>query len=168
MNITQFNNTPYPEAHNFLLQCCASKSWASDLLSKRPFGSFQDVLEGSAAIWESMDIDDYMQAFSAHPKIGDTQKKDSTVSSAMSAHEQSFVVNAEESVLDELASKNKSYHDKFGFIFLVFASGKTADEMLQILNERINNSREKELEIAAAEQLKIAQQRLTKLIGVNK
>lgn len=165
MNLTQFNVVSELDANNLLSQCCASKRWASEVVSKRPFRYFRDLLEESAKIWETMEKNDYLEAFSAHPRIGDTPKNDSTVGNALSASEQSSVKNAESAVLDELASKNKSYFDKFGFIFLVNATGKTADEILGILNERIDNSGDRELEIAAAEQLKITRQRLTKLIG---
>jgi len=168
MYLAEFNMMPESDANNILLQCCASKRWASELLSKRPFHAFKNLLEESANVWETMEKDDYLEAFSAHPKIGDVKQKDSTVSSTLSAHEQASVSNANQAVLHELELKNKLYFDKNGFIYLVYATGKTAVEMLRILNERMDNSVEKELEIAAAEQLKIAQQRLTKLIAAPK
>jgi len=130
MYLAEFNMMPESDANNILLQCCASKRWASELLSKRPFHAFKNLLEESA--------------------------------------EQASVSNANQAVLHELELKNKLYFDKNGFIYLVYATGKTAVEMLRILNERMDNSVEKELEIAAAEQLKIAQQRLTKLIAAPK
>lgn len=165
MNLSQFNILPQSDAYDLLLQSCASKKWGLELVSKRPFSSLDNLLEESEQIWKTMEREDYLEAFSAHPKIGDVKQKDSSVSSALSAHEQSSVANAKQSVLQELETKNKSYFDKFGFVFLVYATGKTAEEMLEILNTRIDNSADHELENAAAEQLKISNQRFTKLIA---
>ena len=133
----------------------------------RPFSDFANLQETADKLWKKSSEEDLLQAFDGHPEIGDVstlrEKYKNTASSA--GHEQSAVNAASDKTLSALAKGNQDYKDKFGFIFIVCASGKTADEMLELLLERLPNSRERELINAGEEQRKITQIRLEKLLG---
>ena len=115
--------------------------------------------------WNACNESDWLEAFSHHPKIGDvsTLREKFAATAAWASNEQSGTRNASDEVLTELADLNNTYEARFGFIFIVCATGKTAEEMLDLLKARIDNYREKEIHIAAAEQLKITKLRLEKL-----
>lgn len=126
----------------------------------------ENLFETAERTWFSLAPADWLEAFAAHPKIGSstpaaTQELRAT---NWSADEQSGVNSAKNSVRTELADANRLYEDKFGFIFIVCASGKSADEMLAICKARFGNSVETELAIAAEEQRKITEIRLAKLL----
>lgn len=166
MTLEEFNKLSEFEAKEILLKCCASKHWALRMVEKRPFGSFSNLIEESENIWGTLEKVDYLEAFSAHPKIGQLPEKGrhETLASDLSKQEQSSVQSANSLTLKELEVKNNEYFEKFGFIFIVCATGKSADQMLQILNERIKSSYTDELIEAATQQLKITNIRLRKLI----
>jgi len=119
---------------------------------------FADIHREADEIWWSLASEDWLEAFAAHPKIG--QKS----AAKWTAQEQSGMSQAAASTAQEMDRLNIKYENKFGFIFIVCATGKSADEMLSILQTRINNSREEEIRIAAAEQAKITHLRLDKLL----
>lgn len=155
------------EATAELLKCCGSQRWASQMVAARPFGSFS-VLSGKANdLWWALEPGDWLEAFRGHPKIG--EKKAATPASAQAQHwsgqEQSGLQNAAQTTVEMLARLNGEYEAKFGYIFIVCATGKSSEEMLTILRERLNNEAAKELPIAAAEQAKITELRLRKLVG---
>jgi OHCU decarboxylase len=136
------------------------------MIKGRPFDDLGHLIKSAAAIWWDCDRDDWLEAFRSHPKIGG-QKSDADVSGqsrAWSAQEQSSVQHASTKTLTELEQLNREYEAKFGFIFIVCASGKSPDEMLGILKSRIGNDADSELRIAAEEQAKITELRLKKLI----
>ncbi len=112
--------------------------------------------------WFALSHDDWLEAFSHHPKIGDRASLAARFPAThhLSAEEQSGVGEASDDVLTALADANQAYADRFGFIFIVCASGKTADEMLQLLRARLPNDRETELRVAAEEQAKVTAIRL--------
>lgn len=134
------------------------------MAKERPYKSKDELLLQAEKIWFSLSESDWLEAFAAHPKIGDIsslQKKfQATASTA--ANEQSGVNTANTETLKEFARLNQEYEAKFGFIFIVFATGKSAQEMLDLLKARIHNSREQELKSAAREQSKITRLRLEK------
>lgn len=166
MDLTQFNALPPTEAASLLQQCNAATAWYDAMAAARPFAGIAAMKESAGKIWNSLGEKDYLQAFEAHPMIGDVgslrQKYAST--KAMASGEQAGASGADEAVLQELSDLNYQYLEKFGFIFIVFATGKSAAEMLALLKARIGNSREKEIENAAAEQLKITLLRIDKLL----
>ena len=134
----------------------------------RPFASEQELINIAAAVWNDRQIlqtDDWLEAFSAHPKIGETKQAQPERSAKWSAGEQAGMNAADDSVKQNLADANREYYEKFGFIFIVCATGKTANEMLELCRERLGNDRETEIEIAAAEQQKITEIRLRKLLS---
>jgi len=147
-----------------LLHCCHSTTWADKLLQSMPFSSRKEILKKAEKIWFSLSERDWLEAFAAHPKIGDVnslKKKFGSIKTA-AAQEQMGVNSADEKTLEDLALFNHNYEKKFGFIFIVFATGKSAQEMLKILKTRIENSRKDELNNAAKEQCKIMRLRLEK------
>jgi 2-oxo-4-hydroxy-4-carboxy-5-ureidoimidazoline decarboxylase len=152
-------------AQQLFLNCCGARRWAEEMTHGRPYVSDQALVEKAQQAWEQFGRDDWLEAFGAHPKIGDIEslKAKYGATKNLAASEQSGVAQASQQVLEELAAKNKEYEEKFGYIFIVCATGKTADEMLNILRSRIVNSPDEELKIAIEEQKKITRLRLEKL-----
>ena len=150
-----------------LLKCCGSQKWARRMGSSRPIGSFEELIRKADTIWLHLDRDDWLEAFRSHPKIGEHKAaaKVSTQSEGWSGQEQAGIHGAATQTLDELAKLNCEYEEKFGFIFIVCATGKASEEMLAILKTRIGNDLETELPIAAREQAKITKIRLGKLLS---
>lgn len=131
----------------------------------RPFADDEALLAACNDIAGTLSESDWLEAFAAHPLIGDVDslREKYAATKPLAAGEQAGVDAASDATLSELAALNQTYLARFGFIFIVFATGKTADEMLAILKSRIDDSREQEIANAAAEQLKITQLRLRKL-----
>ena len=165
MNFSDFQILPIEDAEKALLRCCGSRSWAIKMAQSRPFGSMEAMHNVATQIWEDLKVQDWLEAFEHHPKIGDRQALAVRFASTRnwSANEQAGVEKAEEDILDRLASGNEKYSHRFGYVFLVCATGKSALEMLNLLEARINNSPEKELQIAQQEQQKIMLLRLDKM-----
>jgi 2-oxo-4-hydroxy-4-carboxy-5-ureidoimidazoline decarboxylase len=166
MTLEQFNRVPTAEAQTLLSQCCAARDWVQSMADARPFANFPQLLSSADQIWQGMDENNLLEAFSAHPQIGNVvsllEKYAST--KAMAAGEQSAITTASKATIEELAQANRAYLEKFGFIFIICATGKSAQEMLDLLQVRLPNSREQELINAAEEQRKITAIRLRKLL----
>lgn len=160
------NELPAAKAEAAFLDCCGSPEWAKAMVSARPFRMLEHLFTTAENIWFSLPIADHLEAFAAHPSIG--AKKSSPSQDSRSANwskdEQSGISDAGRQVRDSLAEANRLYQDKFGFIFIVYATGKTAEQMLALCRARLNNSVQTELQIAAEEQRKITETRLTKLL----
>jgi 2-oxo-4-hydroxy-4-carboxy-5-ureidoimidazoline decarboxylase len=158
------NSLPEPQAREALATCCASHTWVDAMLAARPFADDEAVYEAAEAAACRMSEHDWLEAFDAHPLIGDMESLRAKYSATKSvaSSEQSGVSGASDATLQELSRLNHEYRDRFGFIFIVFATGKTAAEMLAILKDRINNPRPRELMNAAGEQMKITKLRLEK------
>lgn len=160
------NNVSPEAAKASFLDCCGSNNWALKMTGARPFADFADLASQAEKIWRSLDAKDWLEAFSAHPKIG--AKKAAPTQQAQSAKwssgEQSGTNTAAETILNRLAEANRLYENKFGFIFIVCATGKSAEEMLELCRKRLNNEAETEIRIAADEQRKITEIRLKKLL----
>jgi 2-oxo-4-hydroxy-4-carboxy-5-ureidoimidazoline decarboxylase len=155
-----------PQANKLLAECCGASRWVSGMSSRRPFGSREVVLSTADEIWRSLGPADWREAFSHHPRIGERKSAvpQSEWGSAWAAGEQSGVEQAREGVRAELAAANRKYEQRFGYIFIVFATGKSADEMLSLARERLRNDPDAELRVAAEEQRKIMLLRLDKLL----
>lgn len=124
-----------------------------------------DLLVQAEQAWDQCEEPDWLEAFSHHPKIGDLDALRSRFNQKenWASEEQSGALDASEETLQELAEGNHRYEQKFGFIFIVNATNKTAEEMLEMLRHRMKNTRDLELRVAAQEQLKITKIRLQKL-----
>lgn len=150
-----------------LAKCCASERWIDRMIVERPFSVDNRLLLRDAAVfWWAMDREDWLEAFAGHPKIGDVESLRAKYAGTgdWARGEQSGVANASETTIARLAELNREYESRFGYIFIVCATGKPADEMLAILESRLANDPQTELQIAAAEQLKITQLRLQKVV----
>lgn len=165
MKLIQFNALSTDEAVKDLMRCCGARRWASQMAARRPYNTIESVLKMADDLWAKMDRADFIEAFSHHPKIGDVAslriKFAST--SQWASGEQAGVQSAGEDVLQRLADGNAAYEEKFGYIFIVCATGKTATELLELLEARLPNRPAVELNIAAGEQAKITRIRLGKL-----
>lgn len=167
MTLESFNELTEKEAFDSLFACCGSTNWASKMTGSRPFETLTDLKETADRIWGETTETDWLEAFTHHPKIGDTEslKKKFAATAAWASNEQSAVQEAGMDVLEKLAKGNQDYEAKFGFIFIVCATGKTAPEMLTLLEARLPNGKEEELHIAAGEQHKITHIRIDKLFA---
>jgi len=150
-------------ARRLLRACCGSERWVERMMHSRPFASRETALAAARDVWLSLDETDWREAFSRHPKIGDRDalQRRFPESHHLSAREQAGVDGAHEDVLGELASRNREYEARFGYIFIVCATGKSAGEMLVLLRERLTHSPADEIRVAAGEQSKITALRLT-------
>ena len=141
-----------------LVRCCGSKRWAEAMAALQPFEDVGALMRAADRVWWSLGDADHLEAFGAHPKIGEQS------SSAWSQKEQAGAAGAQAQVLAELAEKNREYEAKHGFIFIVCASGRSADAMLADLRARLGTDRASELRTAAEEQAKITRLRLANLL----
>jgi OHCU decarboxylase len=164
--LERLNNLSPEEAEGAFLKCCGSTLWARRMLSERPFHDLQELLTKADAVWWSLDAEDWLEAFSRHPKIGEKESARAQAHDAQrwSEQEQSGTNSADEETRLALAEANREYERKFGHIYIICATGKTADEMLSILRERLQNDADRELRVAAEEQRKITHLRLRKLL----
>lgn len=155
------------DAEKEFLRCCRSKRWAEQVTAARPFATDEDLYLAAERIWNSLAKEDWLEAFSAHPKIGVTAeaRKDLRSTASWARDEQAGARSSSESVLQELARGNEEYEKKFGYVFLVCATGKSGEEMLKILHSRLGNTAEAEIALAAQEQAKITRLRLEKLLA---
>lgn len=165
-DLAWLNSLSAEDAAKELLQCCGSKRWARQMADARPYESLADVITKADEIWRGLDRDDWLEAFRSHPKIGEKKAAESVSaqSSQWSGQEQASVNTASAETTNALATLNRAYEQKFGFIFIICATGKTSGEMLSALRERLDHDAGDELPIAAAEQEKITALRLKKLL----
>lgn len=160
------NSLPANEALDEFLKCCGSKRWAEAMVNGRPYRSFAELQTRAGEVWQALSPDDWLEAFRSHPKIGDrkTGSPVSPQSQQWSRQEQSGVQDAAPSAIQKLAALNRKYEEKFGFIFIVCATGKSSNEIMALLEQRLENDAAIELPIAAAEQARITELRLSKLL----
>ena len=149
------------------MKCCGCRNWARALTEARPFTDADALFHQADSIWRSLREEDWLEAFLAHPKIGEQRAASAQSEQARnwSAQEQSGILAAEAETKAALHAGNQEYEKRFGFIFIVCATGKTPEEMLAILNRRLQNEPGTELSVAAAEQRKITRLRLEKLLN---
>ncbi|PWT94590.1 MAG: OHCU decarboxylase [Blastocatellia bacterium] len=165
-NLTWLNKLSSTDATTELLKCCGSRRWAEEVNNRRPFTSLSHLNETAHDVWWSLDRDDWLEAFRSHPKIGERTAKKEPAAQAQqwSTQEQAAIGKSSSQTKDLLAKLNHYYEAKFGYIYIVCATGKSAEEMLLILQDRLSNDPDDELKIAAAEQAKITALRLAKLL----
>lgn len=163
MNLDQFNQLPEAEAVAQLYTCCHCRNWAQRVAVLRPFDSREQLLRSADDVWRDADEEEILEAFKGHARIGDIELLRSRYAGRATA-EQGQVVNASESVLRELYALNIEYEQRYGFIFIVCATGKSAEDMLGLLKARIDNGRVIELMNGAHEQAAITRLRLEQLL----
>ena len=164
MTIAEFDHLELTQKKALLHQCCGSSAWVEKMIHMPPAEDLIDLFEDAEETWYECSEDDWKEAFQHHPKIGDMDALRKKFSSDhFAGDEQGSVSHAPEKTLQLLATRNREYEEKFGYIFIVCATGKSADEMLEILNSRLINDPEQEIKIAMDEQCKITRLRLEKM-----
>lgn len=165
MTLAEFNALPSAQAESMLMDCCGSARWAASVASRRPYATVEALHKSADAIWWKLERADWLEAFSHHPQIGDKPASGSESARQWAEGEQTGARVATEEVKTRLARANRAYFDKFGYIYIVCATGKTAEGMLAILNQRLQNDLASELSIAAEQQRLITRIRLEKLLA---
>ena len=162
--LKRLNALDEPALRTVLHSCCGSSAWVDGMMARRPFASVRALFAAAESVWWSLGAKDFLEAFAAHPRIGQNKKAapQSEQSAEWSKGEQRAVAQANAETLERLAKLNDEYYEKFGFIFIVFATGKSAPEMLALLEQRLPREKTDEVETAAAEQAKITRGRLEK------
>lgn len=155
--VDRLNSLPREEAERLLLGFCASRVWAERVARLRPFESPEEAIRSAEEVWSRLPPADWLEAFTGHPRIGER-------ATGTEAKEQEGVRGAPAEVLAELADANHEYEERFGHVFLVCATGKSAEEMLAICRSRLHNDAPTELRTAAEEQRKITRIRMEKYL----
>jgi allantoicase len=145
------------EARRFFDTACQSKMWVEQMMAGRPYPDAESVLGMATKTFDSLDDDDWLEAFGGHPRIGERGEQ-------VANREQSGTAGAEESTMAELADVNAAYEQRHGFTYIVYATGKTAEAMLDIARSRLGNSTEDEIANAAGEQRSITETRLRRML----
>jgi 2-oxo-4-hydroxy-4-carboxy-5-ureidoimidazoline decarboxylase len=160
------NSCSPQEAEADFRKCCGSSEWARRMAQLRPFATVEHLLDSASRVWEQLSESDWLEAFRHHPKIGERKAvaSQASESSEWARREQAGTEGANAKLFDELSRANRKYEERFGFIFIVCATGKSAEEMLALLEQRLHNSPAVEIRIAAEEQSKITRLRLEKLL----
>ena len=166
MSVEWINKASGPELERFFNRCCSCKTWVHRMVSGRPYDSRGALFKAADEHWQRLGETDYLQAMAGHPMIGDVRslEKHHAGSRALSVAEQSGVQVADRETLAALLAANVEYRDRFGFVFIVCATGKMAAEMLALLQARLGNTREEEIRNAGSELRKITRLRLEKLL----
>jgi 2-oxo-4-hydroxy-4-carboxy-5-ureidoimidazoline decarboxylase len=164
--VTRLDALPEAEALAAFQRCCGSRRWAEAMAHGRPYRDEPALRAAAERAFASLQRADWLEAFSHHPRIGEraAPAERFPATAGWSASEQAAVAGAGGDVLDALLRTNRAYEARFGHIFIVCATGKSASEMLALLRERLANDPERELAVAAAEQRKITALRLKKLL----
>jgi 2-oxo-4-hydroxy-4-carboxy-5-ureidoimidazoline decarboxylase len=168
MNLTELNNLPKPALAEALQTCCGSTAWVENMLAAFPASDAETLMDEANTAWNKLDEADWREAFTHHPKIGgdvEALRAKFASTSTWAEGEQAAVKQASQETLEALAQGNEDYERKFGYIFIVCATGKKADEMLALLQARMANEPADEILIAAGEQNKITRLRLEKLLA---
>src|SRR6266550_4548548 len=160
--LDRLNSLSPDDAEIEFLKCCGSKNWARRMVDQRPFIDVSELLSKADDGWRSLGAQDWVEAFRSHPKIGEkkAEQAQSAEARAWSEQEQAGTRDSAQETTTALAAGNREYESRYGYIFIVCATGKTTAEMLAILHERLSNDPDNELRIAAEEQRKITQLRL--------
>ena len=166
--IEKLNRMSPGERRAALLSCCGSTRWAEEVSGLLPMWDVGQLLILGERVWRELGREDWLEAFRAHPKIGERRAAAPAGEDARrwSEGEQSRAREASTETLDALAEANRNYEEKFGFVFIICATNRSADEMLSLLRERMKNDAETELRVAAEEQWRITELRIKKLLKV--
>ena len=166
MTLEQLNRLQAAAARGALERCCGAARWVERVCGARPFADRAALDEAAEGAFAGLERADWLEAFAHHPRIGDLASLRAKYAStaAWAGEEQRGAAGAGEDALAALAAGNRAYEDRFGYIFIVCATGKSADEMLSLLRARLPHSPEREMRIAAEEQMKITRLRLERLL----
>jgi len=164
--VSNLNELPVDTAAELLRSCCGSSRWIDEMIARRPYHSVDEILLAADQVWTSMNSSDWHDAFAHHPRIGERAVSTQTgQAAAWSADEQSAVAVATVATRANIAAINQEYERRFGHIYIVSAAGKSAEQLLTIAKERLQNDAATELHVAAEEQRQITQLRLRTMFG---
>jgi OHCU decarboxylase len=158
VTLSDLNALPQSSAERELCRCCSSGRWSAAVAGRRPFRTIEELMQIADDAWWSLEGGDWLEAFAQHPRIGER-------AAGWASDEQSGVRGVARPIVERLTELNHDYERKFGHVFLIFAAGKTADEILAQMERRLANDPATELRIAATEQSKITRLRLQKLLS---
>jgi OHCU decarboxylase len=165
MTLDELNHLPTADAVRDLLACCGSSAWARDVAAARPYHDFDSLLAQADRVWAQLAPEDWLEAFARHPRIGERAAAvRSGTEKRWSEGEQSRARETGSGVMAELASVNAEYEERFGHVFLICATGKSADEILANARSRLHNEPDDEMRVAGEEQRRITHLRLRKLL----
>ncbi|TCO78243.1 2-oxo-4-hydroxy-4-carboxy-5-ureidoimidazoline decarboxylase [Chromatocurvus halotolerans] len=166
MTLADFNAADTETASQALARCCSCRRWVEALVQGRPYADLEALRDAADRVWTTLGDDDYLEAFAGHPQIGDMDSLHgkSAETRSLAAQEQAGVLGADDAILRELAHCNAEYFRRFGFIFIVCASGRSVEEMLHLMQSRMAHSRHEEIAIAAEEQRRIFHRRIGQLL----
>ncbi len=167
MELALWNTLPITEAEEMLLACCGSRVWARAMAGRRPYGVFSELVMEAEMSWFALPEAEWLAAFACHPRIGESEasRRTSAQYAEWSRAEQGTARASLDAVKDEMAAGNRAYEARFGFLYLVFARGRTAAELLGILQERMTHDRATEVNEAARQQWLITKLRLREWLG---
>jgi OHCU decarboxylase len=160
--LATWNKADEATALEAMIACCGARRWATAMVALRPISTVLELSEAADRVWSTMQEPDWMETFSCHPRIGERKARATAKSVAWSRQEQSSAASTADETRAELAVGNALYEERFGFTYIVCATGKSAEEMLAILKRRLNRDRAAELKEAAEQQRQITQIRLGK------
>jgi len=166
VTVEELNRLPEPAARAAFARCCGTAAWVGRMCAARPFRDRAAILEEAERAWSGLDASGRREAFTHHPRIGEIAalREKFVTTAKWASDEQRGAAMASEATLAALADRNRAYESRFGYIFIVCATGKSAEEMLALLEARMGNDPDTELEIAAGEQMKITRLRIEKLV----
>lgn len=167
MTLHELNTLDKQKLREVLFKCCGSTAWVEKMFGYFPVDDLVELLEDAEENWFACSEEDWKEAFSHHPQIGDTGSLHKKFSSTagLASEEQAGVNTASQKTLEALAEGNRLYREKFSYTFIVCATGKSTEEMLGILYSRLSNQPTEEIKVAAEEQNKITKIRLEKLVN---
>ena len=165
MTLAEFNALPTTQAESLLIDCCGATRWAASVASKRPYETVEALHRAADSVWWKLDRNDWLEAFGHHPQIGERPARGSGSAREWAEGEQAGARGISEDVKTRLARANRAYVDKFGYIYIICATGKSVEAMLALLNQRLQNDPASELSIAAEQQRQITRIRLEKLLA---
>jgi hydroxyisourate hydrolase len=166
MRLEAFNALDEESAVRELRRCCGSTRWVDAMIRARPFPSAEAIADTGDTVWTSLDAADWLEAFAAHPHIGELRAGTSNTA-GWEQQEQAGARSAPKEITERLVARNRQYETRFGYIFIVCATGKTVEEMLAIIEDRLQNDSREELRIAAEEQRQITRLRVGKLLDAD-
>jgi 2-oxo-4-hydroxy-4-carboxy-5-ureidoimidazoline decarboxylase len=167
VTLEELNRLPDDEARAALERCCGSRTWAWRMAAGRPYRNRAGLFAAAERVADKLKRADWLEAFAHHPRIGDHEalRHQFAATAAWAGEEQRGAAGAPGDTLEALTRGNQAYEEKFGYIFIVCASGKSADQMLELLNGRLANDPDTELVNASREQRAITRLRLEKLLA---
>ena len=165
MTLQELNGLDQAALRKVLQDSCGSRVWVEKMMTVFPVATRETLLDEAHRVWHACGKRDWLEAFVQHPRIGDLESLKKKYAGTGASMEQAGALEASLLILEALAEGNHVYEERFGYIFIVCATGKTAEEMLRLLRERIDHDPDKEIYVAMEEQEKITRLRLEKLLS---